>query len=126
MQQNQLPILVLAGFLIFLIYQEINLIKMFLFYRKNGKLAFAEIINTIQLHDSNLIYKIKIKNLNLDYSKHRIKITLLSSFFPKFLSRDFKVYFLDDSDYCIVATPMMIILDWILIFLIFILVFTLI
>lgn len=126
MQQNQLPILVLAGFLIFLIYQEINLIKMFLFYRKNGKLAFAEIINTIQLHDSNLIYKVKIKNLNLDYSKHRIKITLLSSFFPKFLSRDFKVYFLDDSDYCIVATPMMIILDWILIFLIFILVFTLI
>lgn len=119
MEKIQFPLLIISGFLIILIYQEINLIKMFLDYKKRGKSAYAEITNTIQPYGSNPIYKVKIENLNLKYSKHQIKITILSSFFPRFLIRDFKVYYLDDSDYCIVATPLMIILNWIFICLIF-------
>jgi hypothetical protein len=88
---------------------------MYLYYRKNGKLGYAEIIKKIQQYNSTPIYKVKIENLNLEYSKHQIKITLLSSFFPRLLGSDFKVYYLDDSDYCVIATPIMIMLDWILI-----------
>lgn len=117
MQQNQTPLIILSVFLLFLIYQELNLIRLFLFYRKNGKLASAQLIKIYQAHDSNPTYKVKIEDLNLDYSKHRIKTTLLSSFFPRILSRDFKVYYLEDSDYCLIATPWMILLDWILIIL---------
>lgn len=113
MQQNQIASLILLGFLIVLIYQEINLIRRFLFYKKNGKMAYGEIVKRIQPHNSNPIYKVKIENMNLPYSKHRIKITILSSFFPMLLNSDFKLYYLDNEDYCIVANPMMIILDWI-------------
>lgn len=115
MQQNPIPPLIISGFLIYLIYQEISLIRMYLYYRKNGKLGYAEIIKKIQQYNSTPIYKVKIENLNLEYSKHQIKITLLSSFFPRLLGSDFKVYYLDDSDYCVIATPIMIMLDWVLI-----------
>lgn len=115
MQQNQGPFIIMLVFLIFLVYQEIRLIMMFMKYRLNGSIASAELIKVFQPHDSNPIYKIKIKDLNLDYSKHRIKITILSSFFPRILGREFKIYYLADNDYCIVANPLMIIIDWILI-----------
>jgi hypothetical protein len=115
MQQNPIPILILSGLLIYLIYQEISLIRMYLYFRKNGKLGYAEIIKKIQPHHSTPIYKVKIENLNMEYSKHRIKITLLSSFFPRLLGSEFKVYYLADSDCCIIATPIMIIIDLVMI-----------
>lgn len=63
MQQNQIPSLILLGFLIVLIYQEINLIRMFLFYKKNEKMAYGEIVNKIQPYGANPIHKVKIENL---------------------------------------------------------------
>ena len=116
-----LVFLILTGFLIVLIYQEIQLIKLYRFYKKNGKSALGKIIKTFQTPDSNPIYTVKIESLNLAYSKHRIKITILSSLFPLFLRKNFKVYYLDDSDYCMVATPLMIILDWVFVCLIILL-----
>jgi hypothetical protein len=115
MQQNQGPIIIMSALLVFLVYQEIRLLIMYIKYRHNGNPASAELIKVFQPHDSNPIYKIKIKDLNLDYAKHRIKTTILSSFFPRFFGGEFKIYYLADNDYCIVANPLMIIIDWILI-----------
>ncbi len=121
MHHNQFSFLILTGFLIVLIYQEIQLIKLYRFYKKNGKSALGKIIKIFQTPDSNPIYKVKIESLNLAYSKHRIKIIILSSLFPLFLRKNFKVYYLNDSDYCMVATPLMIILDWVFVCLIILL-----
>jgi hypothetical protein len=115
MQQTQIPLFILTTGLIALVYQETMFLKLFLEYRRKGSLKSAEIVKIFQIHDANPLYKIRIKGLNLPYSKHHLKITILSSFFPRFMKREFRVYYLENSDRCVVANPMMLIIDWILI-----------
>lgn len=117
MRPDQVSLFILTGCLIILIYKEINLIKMYLLYRKSGKPAMAEVIERIQIHGSPT-YKVKIEKLQLPYEAHRIKTTMLSSYFPSLLVWDFKVYYLDDSEEVILAaTPYMIVINWLVLFL---------
>lgn len=123
MRPDQVSLFILAACLIILIYKEINLIKMYLLYRKTGKPAMAEVIERIQKHGSPT-YKVKIEKLQLPYVAHRIKTTMLSSYFPSFLVWDFKVYYLDDSEEVILAaTPYMIIFNWLVLFLLGLLIY---
>lgn len=125
MRPDQVSLFILTACLIILIYKEINLIKMYVLYRKSGKPAMAEVIERIQILGSPT-YKVKIEKIQLPYVAHRIKTTILSSYFPSLLVWDFKVYYLDDSEEVILAaTPYMILFNWLLLFLIGLLIYKL-
>ena len=125
MRPDQVPLFIFTACLIILIYKEINLIKMYLLYRKSGKPAMAEVIERIQILGSPT-YKVKIEKIQLPYVAHRIKTTILSSYFPSLLVWDFKVYYLDDSEEVILAaTPYMILFNWLLLFLLGLLIYKL-
>jgi hypothetical protein len=125
MRPDQVSLFILTACLIILIYKEINLIKMYLLYRKSGKPAMAEVIERIQILVSPT-YKVKIEKIQLPYVAHRIKTTILSSYFPSLLVWDFKVYYLDDSEEVILAaTPYMILFNWLLLFLLGLLIYKL-
>lgn len=85
----------------------------------------AEVIERIQILGSPT-YKVKIEKIQLPYVAHRIKTTILSSYFPSLLVWDFKVYYLDDSEEVILAaTPYMILFNWLLLFLLGLLIYKL-
>lgn len=97
-------------------YQEI---MYWLLYRKISREGILKTGKVIYIHKfrSAYIYKVKILEDKEPYSKHQLKKTFLSSLYLGLLKKEFSVFLVDNSNLCLLANPLFMLLDFILLIL---------